>query len=203
MIAKQLDLMGGALTVEGGAYSAHAALLTAVDLLHSGTCDMVICAVGQRMTDVSFQDMLSAGKGPEGCTPGTGAAAIVLKRLSDAQSAGDAVRSVLPADIAWKLSAPLASQTHAPEDPPPPSDSVQRNIPVAVPAMAMDLPATAENGASTVAPMLKSPDRHRLTQRLVQAVIDLTGYPSDLIRLNSDLEVISGSIKLPGITFWT
>ena len=188
MIAKHLDLMGGALTVEGGAYSAHAALLTAVDLLHSGTCDMVICAVGQRMTDVSFQDMLSAGKGPEGCTLGTGAAAIVLKRLSDAQSAGDALRSVLPADIAWKLSAPLSLQTQAPKEPLPPSDSVQRIVPVAVPAMPVDLSAPAEGAASTIAAIWKSPDRHRLTQRLVKAVIDLTGYPSDLIRLNSDLE---------------
>ncbi len=187
MIAKHLDLMGGALTVEGGAYSAQAALLTAVDLLHSGTCDMVLCAVGQRMTDVSFQQMLAAGKGPAGCALGTGAAAIILKRLSDAQSAGDTIRTVLPADIAWELSIPLKSQTHTSPGTPPRSDSDQSIVPVAAPAMTMDLAAPAENAASSVGPTLKSPDRRRLVQRLVQAVIDLTGYPSDLILLNSDL----------------
>ena len=107
-IAKQFDLMGGALAIDAGEASSLAALSAAVNLLQSKTCDVVLCAAGQQSLDsASHETHKSAGRLANGAPRATfdaqargyvlgeGAGAVLLKRLSDAQRDGDPIRAVV------------------------------------------------------------------------------------------------------------
>jgi acyl transferase domain-containing protein len=102
-VARTFDFMGGAFVVDAGESSAFAALAAGRDLLLSGDFDVVVCAGAQRhlsldgyewygMRGLLYQDCEPLAGG---MIPGEGAGVVILKRLSDAQSAGDPVRAVL------------------------------------------------------------------------------------------------------------
>ena len=107
-ITKMFDLMGGALALDAGDASSLAAVVSGVDILRSGSCDMMICAAGQRSMDRFAYSMLSqsgvlASGTPSppfdahvtGTVPGEGVGVVLLKRLSDARRDGDHVRAVI------------------------------------------------------------------------------------------------------------
>lgn len=107
-ISKNFDLRGGALTVDVGQASSMAALMAAVDMLQTGTCDVVLCAGAQRRADLTFFEE-SALRGQlangtlraafdadtDGYVPGDGVGVLVLKRLPDARRDGNHIRSVI------------------------------------------------------------------------------------------------------------
>ena len=107
-ITKTFDLMGGAMALDVGDCSSLAALGCSVDLLLSNTCDMVVCAGGQRsMGFPTYEKMNNLGrltakkaKSPfdadaDGCVPGEGVGVVILKRLSDARRDGDSIRGII------------------------------------------------------------------------------------------------------------
>ncbi len=106
-LTKSFDLMGGALALDAGDCSSTTAIAAAVDMLRDGSSDTVLCAAGQRYLDLVAYEMLSlrgslasqprtaldlAG---EGRVPGEGAVVLVMKRLADAQAAGDTIHGVI------------------------------------------------------------------------------------------------------------
>lgn len=107
-LAKTLDVMGGAFTLDGGGVSAAAALGCAFDQLSQRQVDLVVCAAGYRNLDVSFWDWLRARgwlqsdpnggtqqSGATGAILGEGAGVVLLKRLADAQRDGNRILAVL------------------------------------------------------------------------------------------------------------
>ncbi len=107
-LAKTLDVMGGALTLDGGGVSAPAALGCAFDQLLQRQVDLVICAAGHRNMDVSVWDWMSVRgwlqpdptggtqqSGAVGTILGEGTGVVLLKRLSDARRDGDNVLAIL------------------------------------------------------------------------------------------------------------
>lgn len=98
-IAKTFDLMGGALAIDAGRDTGDAALDAAASLLRSGAVDSVVCAGGQRSMDLARYDLARRrGELPpsgSGEWPGEGAAAVVLRRLSDARRAGATILGTL------------------------------------------------------------------------------------------------------------
>lgn len=105
-VAKELDVMGGALAIDADYCSSFAALDVAVNLLRSGACSMVFCAAAQRSMalpsfeilslqgtlDVEGRGVMAAG---QGFIPGEGAALVLLKRLSEAQRDGDPIQGII------------------------------------------------------------------------------------------------------------
>ncbi|HBO43286.1 MAG TPA: hypothetical protein DD670_05015, partial [Planctomycetaceae bacterium] len=109
-ITKTYDLMGGAATVDSGAASSLAALSSAIDTLADGSCDMMICAAGNRAMGLSLYESMSlrgdlAGGDPKspfdaaatGHLPGEGVGVVVLRRLADARQDGDRIRGIIHA----------------------------------------------------------------------------------------------------------
>ena len=107
-ITKAFDLMGGAYSVDAGDASSLAAIQSAADLLNAGTCDMVVCAAGQRSMDlVSYQRSAARGTLADGTpaspfdaafagtVPAEGAAVLILKRASAARRDGDRIHAVI------------------------------------------------------------------------------------------------------------
>lgn len=107
-ITKTFDLMGGATAIDAGDASAMAALSSAVDLLRTGDCDMMVCAAGQcAMSFVQYEMMnrmrrLAIGEGrgafdanATGLVPGEGVGVLLLKRLSDAKRDGDDIHGII------------------------------------------------------------------------------------------------------------
>ncbi len=107
-ISKNFDLRGGALSIDVGQASSLAALVAAVDMLQTGTCDVVVCAGAQRRGDLTFYEE-SALRGQlangtlraafdadtDGFVPGDGVGVLVLKRLPDARRDGHRIRAVI------------------------------------------------------------------------------------------------------------
>lgn len=188
MVAKQLDLLGGAVTVEAGPHTPHAALLAAIDLLQSHTCDTVVCAVGQRITDTSFQQMQQAGKRLPSADLGTGAAAIVLKRLSDAQRDQDPIRGILPPEAAEQLSQALqaaVSPTVRTDTAGPAAAGSAADQTPAVPSATRG--AAPPTGPARSATVRRRPGRDQLQTALLDAVQQLTGLPPQLVQLTAHL----------------
>lgn len=107
-IAKTLDVMGGAFTIDADGTSSLSAVGAAVSLLLSNDCDAVLCAAGQRAMDIAVfeqyaargvlsQDPARGGfdAAASGIVPGEGAGAVMLKRLRDAQRDEDRVLAVI------------------------------------------------------------------------------------------------------------
>lgn len=107
-IAKTFDLMGGAAAVDSGDGSGLAALCDAIVKLRTGRADTVVCAVVQRAMDLpAYERLAQLGRLvesgnpadiPDDCSqilPGEGVAAIVLRRLSDAQADGQTVHTII------------------------------------------------------------------------------------------------------------
>jgi acyl transferase domain-containing protein len=98
-IARTLDLMGGAFSLDAEEASSGAALDAAASLLRTGDCDMVLCAGAQRSMDVSIYEEyamrgLLAADG-RGFIPAEGAGMLLLKRVSDARKDGDHIRGII------------------------------------------------------------------------------------------------------------
>ncbi len=60
-ITKTFDLQGGALALDAGAGSGLAAVSAGMDMLRSGSCDMMICAGAQRSMDAVMYEGLARG----------------------------------------------------------------------------------------------------------------------------------------------
>lgn len=94
-IAKLFDVMGGALALDAGEACGEAALETARKLLEARTATSVICVAGRQTMD-AFHYGLLRERGlvpppPGQAWPGEGVAALILKRLDDAERDGDLV----------------------------------------------------------------------------------------------------------------
>ncbi len=107
-VAKTLDLMGGAFSIDAGGGSSLAALSAAVDLLRSRACNAVLCAGAQRGLDPCIYDsyraqgvLAAAAPRPafdaaaDGFVPGEGCGVVLLKRLADAERDGDRIHGVI------------------------------------------------------------------------------------------------------------
>ena len=101
-ISKELNFMGGAMAVDAGDCSSFAALDVARNLLRSGACSQILCAGAQRSMDLANYEALAlqgrlhgSKKTQDGFVPGEGAAAVLLKRLDDAQRDGDRILGVI------------------------------------------------------------------------------------------------------------
>jgi len=101
-ISKELNLMGGAMAIDAGDCSSFAALDVASKLLASGACSQILCAGAQRSMDLANYEALalqgrlqSSQHAHDGFLPGEGAAAVLLKRLDDAERDGDKILGVL------------------------------------------------------------------------------------------------------------
>jgi acyl transferase domain-containing protein len=98
-VARTLDLMGGAFSLDAEEASSGAALDAAATLLRSGACDMVLCAGAQRAMDVGIYEEYAL-KGmvtsdDSGLLPAEGTGVLLLKRAADARRDGDRVRAVI------------------------------------------------------------------------------------------------------------
>ncbi len=107
-ITKTYDLMGGAATIDAGQASSLAAIACAVDALRDGSCDMVICAAGNRAMSLPVFELLSLegsldgtdtaapfDAAAKGYLPGEGVGVLILKRREDAERDGDRIRGVI------------------------------------------------------------------------------------------------------------
>jgi len=107
-ITKSFDLFGGGLALDAGETSSLAAVAAGADFLLNGTCDMVLCAAGDRnMGMLVYEAEAQSGRlaqgtprspfdsQPGGSVPGEGAGVLLLKRLSDARRDGDSIRGIL------------------------------------------------------------------------------------------------------------
>jgi acyl transferase domain-containing protein/NAD(P)-dependent dehydrogenase (short-subunit alcohol dehydrogenase family) len=98
-IARTMDLMGGAFSLDAEEASSGAALDAAASLLRSGACDMVLCAGAQRSMDVGIYEeyamrgLLSADG--RGFLPAEGTGMLLLKRASDARKDADPIRGII------------------------------------------------------------------------------------------------------------
>lgn len=94
-IAKTYDLMGGAIPLDGGDSASICALENAVHLLREhDDLDAVVCVAGHCSVgaDVYRQYIKDGCEGP---VPAEGAVAFMLKRLDDAEAAGDPICAVI------------------------------------------------------------------------------------------------------------
>ena len=111
-LSKTFDLMGGAMAIDAGEASGLAALDAAIGLLRSGTVDHVLCATGQSALDrASLERLALNGRLADRMTylnakpserdslmrsiPAEGVALVLIKRLEDAQAAGDHVLATI------------------------------------------------------------------------------------------------------------
>jgi acyl transferase domain-containing protein/NAD(P)-dependent dehydrogenase (short-subunit alcohol dehydrogenase family)/acyl carrier protein len=107
-ISKTLDLMGATFTIDAACSSSLASLEVACESLWAGHSDMAVCGGGdrsmrvQRFEDYCQQNALSLSNRcapfdaeADGFLPGEGAVVCVLKRLADAQAAGDRIYAVV------------------------------------------------------------------------------------------------------------
>jgi 3-oxoacyl-(acyl-carrier-protein) synthase/NAD(P)-dependent dehydrogenase (short-subunit alcohol dehydrogenase family) len=107
-ISKAFDLMGGAFSIDVGNASALAAVSASVDLLKSGTCNIVVCAAGQRSMDLTAYESFGLAErltddDPQapldvnaiGFVPGEGVGVVLLKRLSEARRDGDRIHAII------------------------------------------------------------------------------------------------------------
>ncbi len=98
-VARTLDLMGGAFSLDAEEASSGAALDAAVLLLRSGACDMVLCAGAQRSMDVGiYEEYARRGlikTDDSGFLPAEGTGMVLLKRAAEARNDGDRIRAVI------------------------------------------------------------------------------------------------------------
>ena len=107
-VTKTFDLMGGASAIDSGDASGVTALNLCSEMLLARTCDLTICAAGQRALGLpvyehlALQGRLSPSGDPrpladdtDGIVPGEGVGVLILKRLADAQRDGDSIRCVI------------------------------------------------------------------------------------------------------------
>ena len=98
-IARTLDFMGGAFSVDAEEASSGAALDAATALLRSRACDMVLCVGAQRSMDIGIYEeyalrgLLTADG--QGFIPAEGAGIVLLKRATDARRDGDHIRAII------------------------------------------------------------------------------------------------------------
>ncbi|ADG67503.1 6-deoxyerythronolide-B synthase., (Acyl-carrier- protein) S-malonyltransferase [Planctopirus limnophila DSM 3776] len=107
-LSKTFDFRGGAFALEAEEVSGLVAVNLGINMLETGTTDLVLCAAGhQSMSYNSFEklvekDLLSKGQSRsafdadfDGILPAEGVAVLVLKRLADAERDGDTIRAVI------------------------------------------------------------------------------------------------------------
>ncbi len=107
-ITKSFDFFGGGLALDAGEAAGLAALAASADFLLGGSCDMVVCAAGDRNMGLlvyeseSLSGRLAQGQPQSplsamasGSVPGEGVGVLLLKRLSDARRDGDPIRGIL------------------------------------------------------------------------------------------------------------
>jgi acyl transferase domain-containing protein/acyl carrier protein len=98
-VARTLDLMGGAFSLDAEEASSGAALDSAMALLRSGACDMVLCAGAQRAMDVGIYEeyalrgLITADDA--GFLPAEGTGVVLLKRAAEARRDGDPIRAII------------------------------------------------------------------------------------------------------------
>ncbi|MBS2535987.1 acyltransferase domain-containing protein [Catenulispora sp. NF23] len=107
-IANRLDLRGPAYTVDAACASSLVAVDQAVGELVSGRCDVMLAGGVHHCHDITFWSVFSQlgalsrtgrirpfHRGADGILIGEGTGVVVLKRLADAQAAGDRVYAVI------------------------------------------------------------------------------------------------------------
>ncbi|MES0872718.1 beta-ketoacyl synthase N-terminal-like domain-containing protein [Sinimarinibacterium thermocellulolyticum] len=107
LIANRLDFMGPSYIVDAACASALIALDQAVQELTSGRCDLMLCGGTQAQTPpqlfiqfcqiqaLSRDRLRPFQKGADGTLLGEGSGMLVLKRLADAEAAGDRIYAVI------------------------------------------------------------------------------------------------------------
>ena len=107
-ISKSFEFLGGGLALDAGEAGGLAAVATGVDFLLNGTCDLVLCAAGDRnMGLLAYEAEALRGRLGQGDTrslfdaqasgsvPGEGVGVVLLKRLADARRDGDPIRGIV------------------------------------------------------------------------------------------------------------
>ena len=98
VVSKTFDLMGGAFTLDAAEASSLAAVEAARAQLAAGACDAVICIGAQRyLGPDSHEWNRLRGLGGEDRPLGEGVAALVLRRLDDAERHGERILGVITA----------------------------------------------------------------------------------------------------------
>jgi acyl transferase domain-containing protein len=107
-VANRLDLMGSNYTIDAACASSLIATDTVVRDLLTGTCDLGIVGAAHTFSNITFLTMFCTfkalsprgvcrpfDKDADGTVPGDGVGVILLKRLSDAERAGDRIFAVI------------------------------------------------------------------------------------------------------------
>jgi acyl transferase domain-containing protein len=106
-VAQAVGATGPTFVMDAGCASAGIAVCTAADLLHAGRCDTVLVGgvfIGfetTRLLQQGIGDIAPSGIGryfgdnPDGGTPSEGAGVLILKRLRDAERAGDRIHAIV------------------------------------------------------------------------------------------------------------
>jgi acyl transferase domain-containing protein/3-hydroxymyristoyl/3-hydroxydecanoyl-(acyl carrier protein) dehydratase len=107
-LTKTFDMMGGAFSLDASECSSAAAISTAMGMLLDQAADVVVCAAGQRSTDINVYEGLQLknslahgdprpawSEDVDGILPAEGAAVLILKRLQDAERDGDRIHAVI------------------------------------------------------------------------------------------------------------
>jgi malonyl CoA-acyl carrier protein transacylase len=102
-IAKTLNFMGGAFTIDAGEASSLATVENARNRLLSGSCDLVLCAGAQRYMGIDGHEWYSlrgllhtdGENTATGFHLAEGAGVVLLKRLSDAKRDGDRILGII------------------------------------------------------------------------------------------------------------
>ncbi len=98
-IARTLDFMGGAFSVDAEEASSGAALDAAASLIRSGACTMALCAGAQRSMDIevyteyALRGMITADN--KGFIPAEGVGMTLLKKAADARRDGDHIYAII------------------------------------------------------------------------------------------------------------
>ena len=177
MISKHLDLMGGAFSVDAGEQTVAAALLSALDLLESEDCEIVLCVVGQWMTDVSFQQQHQNGIP---ISLGRGACAVLLMKSQLADQMGKQVKHRFSIGVQNRLHNALSRRWPPTESKEKETSSQNRMTRQESLNICSDTHLPIPDDSQDYSPEL-------ICQLMTDWIADYTGFPKEIIHADSRL----------------